>query len=176
VKFLATPLAGACVIETEALADERGAFTRTFCAAEFEAHGLESRLAQASISYNAKRATLRGMHFQVRPHEESKVVSCLRGAIYDVALDLREGSPTRLKWHAVELSARNRRMLYIPAGFAHGFLTLQDDTEVHYHISEFYHPESSRGVRWDDPAFGIEWPEPPQVISGRDRGYPDFRG
>jgi dTDP-4-dehydrorhamnose 3,5-epimerase len=174
VKFLPTALAGACIIDIEPVPDERGFFARSWCREEFARHGLNPDLAQCSISLNKKRGTLRGMHYQAKPHEETKVVRCTRGAIYDVIVDLRPESPTFRKWIAVELSADNRRMLYVPPGFAHGFQSLEDDTEVFYQISAFYHPESARGVRWNDPAFGIEWPVTKQVISDKDRQYPDF--
>ncbi|MGB5878758.1 MAG: dTDP-4-dehydrorhamnose 3,5-epimerase [Thermoanaerobaculia bacterium] len=172
--FLETPLAGAFVIDIEPHEDERGFFARTFCQEEFEAHGLDSTFVQSSVSFNRQRGTLRGMHFQAPPHEESKVVRCTAGAIYDVIVDLRPLSPTFVQWHAVTLSAENRTMFYIPGGFAHGFLTLEDNTEVLYQMSEFYYPDSARGVRWDDPAFGIEWPVEPTAISDRDQSYPDF--
>ena len=174
MKFSPTALAGACIIDIEPVPDERGFFARNWCREEFARHGLNPDLAQCSISFNKKRGTLRGMHYQAKPHEETKVVRCTRGAIYDVIVDLRPASPTFRKWIAVELSADNRRMLYIPVGLAHGFQSLTDDTEVFYQISAPYHPESARGVRWDDPAFGIEWPVAERVISDKDRQYPDF--
>jgi len=173
--FLATKLPGVQVIEAEKREDERGFFARTFCLQEFEAHGLDARASQCSISFNRKKGTLRGMHYQVAPHAESKLVRCTAGAIYDVAVDLRPDSPTFKQWEGVELSAQNRRALYIPAGCAHGFQTLADDTEVYYQISEFYHPESARGVRWDDPAFGIDWPGVEhRTLSERDLSYGDY--
>ena len=174
MKFSPTVLAGACIIDIEPVPDERGFFARSWCREEFARHGLNPDLAQCSISFNKKRGTLRGMHYQAKPHEETKVVRCTRGAIYDVILDLRPESPTFRKWIAVELSADNRRMLYIPAGLAHGFQSLTDDAEVFYQISTPYHPESARGVRWDDPAFGIEWLVTERIISDKDRQYPDF--
>ena len=174
MKFSPTALAGACIIDIEPVPDERGFFARSWCREEFARHGLNPDLAQCSISFNKKRGTLRGMHYQAEPHEETKVVRCTRGAIYDVIVDLRPESSTFRKWIAVELSADNRRMLYIPAGLAHGFQSLTDDTEVFYQISAPYHPESARGARWDDPAFGIEWPVAERVISDKDRQYPDF--
>jgi dTDP-4-dehydrorhamnose 3,5-epimerase len=172
--FLETPLAGAFVIDIEPHEDERGFFARTFCQEEFEALGLDATVVQSSVSFNRQRGTLRGMHYQTPPHEETKVVRCTAGAIYDVIIDLRPLSPTFVQWHGVTLSAENRTMFYIPAGFAHGFLTLEDNTEVLYQMSEFYYPDSARGVRWDDPAFGIEWPAEPTAISDRDKIYPDF--
>jgi dTDP-4-dehydrorhamnose 3,5-epimerase len=165
------------LIEPQLLGDERGFFARTWCRREFEARGLNADLAQCSISFNRKAGTLRGMHYQAAPYEEPKLVRCTQGAIYDVALDLRPQSPTFKRWVGVELTAANRRMLYIPAGCAHGFQTTADDSEVFYQISEFYHPEAARGVRWDDPAFAIRWPETThRIVSPRDAGFPDFRG
>lgn len=174
MKFSPTALAGACIIDIEPVPDERGFFARSWCREEFARHGLNPDLVQCSVSFNKKRGTLRGVHYQAKPHEETKVVRCTRGVIYDVIVDLRPESSTFRKWIAVELSADNRRMLYIPAGLAHGFQSLADDTEVFYQISTPYHPESARGVRWDDPAFGIEWPVTERVISDKDRQYPDF--
>ena len=175
MRFLATSIPCAFVIEPEEIADERGSFARLFCRQEFAAHGLNPDLAQASISFSRRRGTLRGMHWQAEPHEEAKLVRCTRGTVFDVALDLRRDSPAYLKWHGTELSEANRRMLYIPEGCAHGLLTLCDDAEVHYHISEFHRPASARGVRFDDPAFAILWQIPVQAIAERDRAYPDFR-
>ena len=174
MKFSPTALVGAYVIDIEPVADERGFFVRSWCREEFARRGLNPDLAQCSISFNKKRGTLRGMHYQAKPHEETKVVRCTRGAIYDVIVDLRPESSTFRKWIAVELRADNRRMLYIPVGLAHGFQSLTDDTEVFYQISAPYHPESARGARWNDPAFGIEWPVAERVISDKDRQYPDF--
>jgi len=172
--FIETKLKGAFIIEPEPLGDERGFFARTFDQKEFEAHGLNPRVMQCNISFNKKKGTLRGMHYQIAPYQEAKLVCCTKGAIYDVALDLRLDSPTLKQWIAVELTAENRRMLYIPEGFAHGFQTLEDNTEVFYQMSEFYHPESAKGVRWNDPAFGIVWPDDIRVISDKDRQYTDF--
>jgi len=172
LKFLPTPLGGAYVIELEQLDDERGFFARAFCQNEFRAHGLDPVIAQCNISFNCKRGTLRGLHYQTEPHAEAKVVRCTRGAAWDVIVDLRDNSPTRHKWFATELSAENRRSLYVPKGFAHGFQTLVDDTEVLYQMSEFYHPESARGLRWDDPSLAIPWPGPSPVISFRDLEFP----
>jgi dTDP-4-dehydrorhamnose 3,5-epimerase len=176
MRFLETPLAGAWVIELDPRVDERGWFARTFDTEEFEARGLNPRVVQSNASFNPRRGTLRGMHFQAEPHGESKLVRCVRGTVYDVAVDLRGGSPTFCSWHGVELSADNRLALYIPAGMAHGFQTLTDDCEMLYQMGHPYVPEAARGVRWDDPAFGIEWP-PSSVrrsISERDLSYPDF--
>ncbi|MGB5926273.1 MAG: dTDP-4-dehydrorhamnose 3,5-epimerase [Dehalococcoidia bacterium] len=172
--FKETRLKGAHIIEVEALEDERGFFARSFCQKEFQVHGLNPRIVQCNISYNIKKGTLRGMHYQVTPYEEAKLVSCIRGAIYDVIIDLKEHSPTYRQWFAVELTAENYRMLYVPEGFAHGFQTLKDDTVVFYQMSEFYHPECARGVRWDDPVFGVKWPLPHPILSEKDHGYLDF--
>jgi dTDP-4-dehydrorhamnose 3,5-epimerase len=174
VLFEETRLPGVFEILLEQHTDERGFFARSWCQKEFEAHGLNPRLVQCNISFNARKGTLRGMHYQAAPHAEAKLVRCTRGAIYDVVVDLRPGSPTYRNWIAAELSATNRRMLYIPEGCGHGFLTLEDETEVFYQMSEFYHAESARGVRWNDPAFRIDWPERIEVISERDGAYPDF--
>ncbi len=172
--FTETKLKGSYVIEPEMQKDERGFLARTFCQEEFRARGLNPRVAQCSISFNKKKGTLRGMHYQAAPHQEAKLVSCISGAIYDVIIDLRPDSTTFKQWVAVELSADNRRMFYIPEGFAHGFQALENHSEVFYQISEFFHPECARGTRWDDPAFGIEWPDDERIISDKDREYPDF--
>ncbi len=175
--FHETRLAGLYTIDWEPLHDERGFFARTFCRREFEARGLNGTVAQSSVSYTRQRGTLRGMHYQEAPHGEAKLIRCVRGAVYDVAIDLRPDSVTFRQWAAVELRAAPGRvasMLYVPEGFAHGFQTLEDDTELLYQMSEFYTPEAARGVRWDDPAFGVQWPEPVRVMSERDRDYPDF--
>jgi dTDP-4-dehydrorhamnose 3,5-epimerase len=174
MKFDATNIAGVFEIGIEAKHDERGLFARTWCKKEFEEQGLDSRLVQCSLSLNTRKGTLRGMHYQAAPYEEAKLVRCTHGAIYDVVVDLRPQSPTFKRWIAVTLTDQNRRMVYIPAGCAHGFLTLQDNSEVFYQMSQVYNAESARGVRWDDPSFGIDWPEKVQVISERDRTYPDF--
>jgi dTDP-4-dehydrorhamnose 3,5-epimerase len=173
--FSATHLAGAFIIEPERLADRRGFFARTWCQREWESHGLDARLAQCSISFNTKRGTLRGMHYQAAPYAEAKLVRCTAGAIYDVIIDLRRESTTFKQHIAIELSAENRIMLYIPPGFAHGFQTLADNTEVFYQMSEFYAPEYAQGVRWNDPAFGIQWPDHERTIIERDQQYADFR-
>ena len=174
--FTETKLKGAFIIEPERLEDERGFFARTFCRKEFEAHGLNPTLLQCSVSYNKLKGTLRGMHYQIPPHEEAKLVRCTMGAIYDVILDLRPESSTFKQWVAVELMAENRRMVYIPEGVAHGFQTLVDDTEVLYQMSEFYHSECAGGVRWDDLQFRIKWPIVNRIISARDLAYPDLAG
>jgi dTDP-4-dehydrorhamnose 3,5-epimerase len=174
--FNETKLKGAYLIETEPLEDDRGFFARTFCREEFKKYGLNANVAQCNLSYNRKKGTLRGMHYQVAPREEAKLVSCISGAIYDVIVDLRADSTTYCEWLAVELNGRGyRRMLYIPEGFAHGFQTLEDNSEVFYQISEYYAPEYARGIRWNDPAFGIQWPEDQRILSERDRSYPDFK-
>ena len=172
--FNKTAISGVFGIEIEPHVDERGFFGRTWCRRDFDALGLNSNLAQCSISFNSHKGTLRGMHYQEKPSAEAKLVRCTRGAIYDVALDLRRESPTFRQWLAMTLTADQRNMIYVPEGCAHGFLTLADDTEVFYQISEFYDPGAARGVRWDDPAFQIVWPDKPVVISERDRTYPDF--
>jgi len=174
VIFTETTLKGAFLIEPERLEDERGFFARTWCQREFAAQQLNSQLLQCSISFNRRKGTLRGMHYQDAPHAEGKLVRCTMGAIYDAIIDLRLDSPTFKQWTAVELTAGNRRMLYIPEGFAHGFQTLEDDTEVFYQMSEYYAPASARGIRWNDSAFGIEWPAAERTISERDQSHPDF--
>ncbi|MEW6585079.1 MAG: dTDP-4-dehydrorhamnose 3,5-epimerase [Nitrospirota bacterium] len=174
MRFTGTGLKGVCVVEPEKLEDERGFFARTWCLREFKERGLNFQLVQCSVSFNTKKGTLRGMHYQTAPHEEAKLVRCTMGSVYDVIIDLRKDSETYKRWLAVELTAENHRMLYIPEGFAHGFLTLADDTEVFYQMSEFYHPDCARGVRWNDPAFSIRWPTNVTVISDRDRTYQDF--
>jgi dTDP-4-dehydrorhamnose 3,5-epimerase len=172
--FHALDLAGAYLVEPSPRHDARGFFARTFCERAFLERGLDPRVAQCSISYNRHAGTLRGMHFQAAPHAETKLVRCVQGRLHDVIIDLRPGSPTHGQHVAVELSAKNRRAVYVPAGFAHGFQTLDADTEVLYQISAPHAPEAARGVRFDDPAFGIAWPVPVRVISERDALYPDF--
>jgi dTDP-4-dehydrorhamnose 3,5-epimerase len=176
VLFEATPLSGAYVIRPELREDARGFFARCYCAREFAAQGLHVDWVQCNISYNRQRGTLRGMHYQEAPYAEEKLVRCTAGAIYDVIIDLRRDSATYKRHFGVRLDAESRAMLYIPAGFAHGFLTLADDTEVFYQMGSFYVPEAGRCVRWDDPAFGIVWPEAVRVISDRDRDAPNFEG
>ena len=175
MRFEQSPLPGAFVVDLDRKDDERGFFARTFCHDEFAEHGLVADYAQSSVSFNKRKGTLRGMHFQKKPHEETKLVRCTMGAIYDVIVDLRPGSPTQTRWFGIELSAVNRRALYVPKGFAHGFITLADESEVLYQISTQFHPESAAGVRWNDPAFTIEWPLEAVVMSGRDRSYPDYQ-
>jgi dTDP-4-dehydrorhamnose 3,5-epimerase len=172
--FRETPLQGVWVVEPEPVEDERGFFARTWDAEEFVARGLNGRLVQCSLSFNRSRGTLRGMHYQAPPHEEAKLVRCTAGTIFDVAVDLRPWSDTYCAWFGLELSAENRLALYVPEGCAHGFLTLADGSEVAYQMSAFHAPTSARGVRFDDPAFGIEWPVEVRIVNERDRTYPDF--
>lgn len=187
--FTETKLKGAYFIDIEELEDERGFFARSFCQREFEKHGLNPRVVQCNISFNLMKGTLRGMHYQEKPFEEAKLVRCVRGSIYDVIIDIRPDSTTYCQWIGVELSSSsslltahcslltaNYRMIYVPEGFAHGFLTLEDNTEVFYQMSEFYSSDHARGLRWNDPAFGIQWAGEVKVISDRDRSYPDFNG
>jgi dTDP-4-dehydrorhamnose 3,5-epimerase len=174
MRFEETKLCGAWLIEPVPASDQRGFFARTFCAQEYADHGLTTRFVQNSTSHSVARGTLRGMHFQRAPYGEVKVVSCLKGAIWDVIIDLRPESPTYSQWQGFELTAENRRQLYVPKGFAHGFQTLCDDTDVGYLISAFYVPQAASGLRHDDPAFAIEWPLPLTAISGKDRTWPDF--
>jgi len=174
VRFVPTALGDACVVELDRLEDERGFFARTFCREEFAAHGLQADFVQCNVSFNAKRATLRGMHYQAPPYGEAKLVRCTHGAIFDVIVDIRPDSPTRGQWFGVELSADNHRMLYVPEGCAHGFQTLEDGSEVFYQMSQQFRPGAARGVRWNDPAFGIAWPLTDPVVSARDAAYPDF--
>lgn len=177
MRLTPTPIAGVVLVEPEPQADERGFFARSFCADTFAAHGLDPCVRQGSLSWNRRAGTLRGMHWQAEPHGEAKLVRCTRGALFDVALDLRPGSPTRLRWHGVELSADNRRALYLAPGIAHGFQTLADDTEVSYQISAPFVPAAARGARWDDPAFAIRWPDcAARTISARDAAWPDWAG
>jgi len=171
--FSGLPLKGAFAIEVERLEDERGFFARTFCLDEFARHGIALRVAQSSVSYNRRQGTLRGLHYQAPPHQEAKLVRCTRGAAFDAIADLRPDSPTFRQWAALELSADNGRLIYIPEGFAHGFQTLADDTELLYQISVPYVPEAARGIRWDDPELSIEWPPAAtRVVSPRDRALP----
>ncbi len=172
--FKETELKGAYIVELEKLEDERGFFARSWCQNEFSNHGLNSRLVQCDISFNKKSGTLRGMHLQTPPKAEAKLVRCTRGSIYDVIIDLRKDAPSYKKYFGVNLTSENRRMLFIPEGFAHGFITLEDNTEIFYQMSEFYAPECARGYRWNDPAFDIQWPNEVTVISERDRNHPDF--
>ncbi len=172
--FQKTKLEGAWIVDLNRLEDERGFFARSFCQREFTEHGMNPNIAQCNVSYNRKKGTLRGMHLQISPSPEAKLVQCSQGVIYDVMIDLRPDSPTFCEHQGVLLSAENYRMLYIPEGFAHGFLTLEDHSNVFYLMSEFYAPDCARGFRWNDPAFNISWPDTPRIISERDAGYPDF--
>jgi dTDP-4-dehydrorhamnose 3,5-epimerase len=176
MRFIETPLLGAWVIEPEPLEDERGWFARTFDAEEFAERGLDPNVVQCNASFNSKRDTLRGMHYQAEPHGESKLVRCVRGAIFDVAIDVRADSSSYCRWHGLELRADNHLAFYLPAGVAHGFQTLVDDCEIIYQMGHRYVPEAARGVRWDDPAFAIEWPDTQgeRIVSQRDTSYPDF--
>lgn len=175
--FTETALPEAFVVELERRHDERGFFARAWCRREFEEHGLSGRLVQCNISFNSAAGTLRGMHYQIAPSEEAKLIRCTAGAVYDVIIDLRPGSPAFKRWIGVELTADNGSALYVPEGFAHGYQTLADGTETLYQVSEFYAPEAERGVRWDDPTFAIEWPATQRrIISEKDRSWPDFEG
>lgn len=174
MKFVETPLSGAYTIELEKREDERGFFARFYCEREFGEQGLETRFVQINNSLSRDVGTLRGMHYQLEPEAEVKVVRALSGSLYDVILDLRRGSPTFGRFFGAELTAENRRMMYVPRGFAHGFLTLEPETEALYLVSAFYAPKEERGVRWNDPRFAIDWPSEPQVVSDKDRSHPDF--
>jgi dTDP-4-dehydrorhamnose 3,5-epimerase len=177
MRFVETPLPGVWEVELDFVEDDRGWFARTFDASAFAARGLHADVVQCNASFSAKRGTLRGMHYQAEPHGEVKLVRCVRGAIFDVALDLRPRSSTYLKWHAVELTMDNHRAYYLPEGIAHGFQALSDECEVHYQMGREYVPEAAQGVRWDDPLFAIEWPAAPpggRIISERDSRYADF--
>lgn len=172
MKFLPTQLEGAWLVEPERHEDDRGYFARTWCQQEFAERGLNPRLVQASVSFNRRKGTLRGMHFQAPPHEEAKLIRCTRGSIYDVIVDLRLDSSTFQQWQAFELSEANQRALYVPEGFAHGFLTIEANSEVHYQMSEFYHGESARGFRWDDPTLAVDWKYSVRTMSDRDARLP----
>jgi len=168
------PLDGAATIELDLRGDERGFFARMYCEREFAAAGLETRFVQANNSSNAQRGTLRGLHYQLPPDTEVKLVRCIRGALWDVIVDVRPGSPSFGRWFGAELTAQNRRMMYVPRGFAHGFITLTDDSELIYFVSDFYEPKQERGLRWNDPKIAIDWPIAPSVISDKDANWPDF--
>lgn len=176
MEFTPIRIPGACVIEPKRIADERGFFARLWCERELAEHGLDPTVRQTNIGVSRYRGTLRGLHFQRAPHAEAKLIRCPRGAILDVMVDLRPESPTYREWYATELTQDNHRALYVPPGCAQGYMTLADDTEIYYHTSAFYAPEAASGVRWDDPAFGIEWPMEPAVISEADRNWADFSG
>lgn len=174
MKFTQTSLSGSYVVEIEQLKDARGFFARSWCAQEFAQHGLPENMVQSSISFNLKAGTLRGMHYSVFPAEESKLVRCTKGSIYDVIVDIRRGSDTYLNHFGITLSEQNHKALFIPSGFAHGFLTLEQNTEVLYMMNDYYKPDCARGCRWNDPLFNISWPNEIKVIAERDRNYPDF--
>ena len=171
MKFIETPIDGAFVLELERIEDERGFFARGWCTDEFMRNGLNPRIVQCNISFNARRGTLRGLHLQTKPHEEAKLVRCTSGAIYDVIVDMRPRSTCYKRWFSVDLDATNRRMLYVPEGVAHGFQTLVEDTEVFYQMSEFYYPECAEGIPWNDPDIGIRWPIPNPIMSSRDKAF-----
>ena len=172
--FIETPIKGAFVIELEKRGDDRGFFARAFCENEFAVHGLSSHFVQVNNSLSSAKGTLRGMHYQLAPKAETKLVRCIRGSLFDVILDLRKGSPTFGKSFGAELSAENRKMMYVPKGFAHGFISLEANTEAFYFVDEFYAPASERGIRWNDPLFRIQWPKQPIVISDKDQNLKDF--
>ncbi len=170
-----TTVTDACVLDFQSFGDERGFFTRAFCAKEFAKAGLPVNMVQANLAGSAAKGTLRGLHYQVAPHEEAKLLRCIRGAVFDVVVDIRPESSTYGAWFGVELTAENRRMMFVPAGCAHGYLTLEDNSEVYYLVSEFYEPTAEKGIKWDDPAFGIKWPLTDNlVISDKDKKWPDF--
>jgi len=174
--FKETRLKGAFIIEPENIIDDRGFFSRVWCQKEFEAQGLNPNIAQCNQSFNAIKGTLRGIHYQIVPYEEAKIIRCIRGKVYDVIVDLRSKSPTYLQWMGFELSSENRKMLYVPENFAHGYLTLADNTEVFYQVSQFYSPGSESGIRWDDPSINIKWPKIANlIISEKDKKWPDFK-
>jgi dTDP-4-dehydrorhamnose 3,5-epimerase len=175
MKFTPTEIADVFVVELEKREDDRGFFARGFCQREFEEHGMVSQVVQANISYNKYKGTLRGMHYQVSPYEETKFLRCTKGAVYDVIIDMRPESLSYMKWFGVELTDKNYKMLYVPRNFAHGFQTLEDETEVMYLVSEFYAPQSERGVRFDDPAFNIQWPLKVAQISEKDAAWPNYQ-
>lgn len=175
MQFTKTTLEGAYIIEPQKFEDERGMFARTWCRKEFEAHGLVTNMVQSNISLSKNKGTLRGLHYQSAPYAEAKLMRCTKGAIYDVCIDLRQDSETYKQWFGVELTEKNYRMLYVPEGFAHGYEILEDNTEVFYLVSEFYHPEAEKGVRWNDPCFQIDWPiKTDIIISDKDKCWPDF--
>jgi len=172
--FTKTKIDGAYLIDVKKISDERGFFGRSFCQHEMKEHGLNETVAQTNLSHNSLKGTLRGLHYQIAPHEESKLVRCTRGSLFDVLVDLRKASPTYCQWFGTVLTADSFTMLYVPPGCAHGFLTLEDNTDIQYQVSSFYAPESERGLLWNDPAFNIEWPIAPAVISDKDRNQPTF--
>jgi dTDP-4-dehydrorhamnose 3,5-epimerase len=175
MQFTPLRLAGAFLLDLAAIDDERGFFALTWAPDAFTQRGLDPGIVQCNLSWNRRKGTLRGMHFQIEPFSEVKLIRCTRGALFDVIVDLRSDSPTFRQWLSVELTADNRRALYVPRGFAHGYLTLTDDVEAYYHVSTPFSPEHAQGVRWNDPAFGIEWPFEPTIVSAKDRAWPDVR-
>jgi dTDP-4-dehydrorhamnose 3,5-epimerase len=175
VTFTELPLAGAYVVDLEPRRDERGFFARAFCVKEFEQHGLKTGIVQANLSQNVRKGTVRGMHYQKAPHAEVKIVRCVNGTIFDAIIDIRPGSRTYLQWTGVELSRENRRMLYVPEGFAHGYQALADDSEVLYLVTEYYSPPDEAAIRWNDPRFGIRWPIAEAILSPKDAVHPDFQ-
>ena len=174
MKFHETPLAGAYVVELEKRGDDRGFFARAFCQNEFAEFSLPTDIAQVNNSLSADRGTLRGMHYQLAPKAETKMVRCIRGALWDCIIDLRPESPTFCQWFGEELSAENRKMMIVPKGFGHGFITLTEDVEAFYFVDEYYAPDNERGIRWNDPKFGIQWPIEPVIVSDKDQNHPDF--
>lgn len=172
--FTETALKGAFILEVKQLEDERGFFGRIWCKKEMEDHGLNGNVVQANMSYNKKKGTVRGMHFQHSPYAETKLIRCTKGAIYDVIIDLRKDSPTYKQWIGVELTEQNHKMLYVPENFAHGFITLEDDTEVAYQVTQYYTPGAEGGIRWNDPSFNIQWPVPVDLVSDKDKNHPDY--
>jgi dTDP-4-dehydrorhamnose 3,5-epimerase len=176
MRFTKAPLEGVWVVDLEPAADERGWFARTWCLREFRDHGIDFQPVQTNLSFNRRKGTLRGLHFQASPHEEAKLVGCVAGRLFDVIVDLRPTSPTRGRWASLELGGEEGRLLYVPAGFAHGFMTLEDSTLVTYQMSRFFEPSSARGIRFDDPALGIAWPHLDPVVSAKDRSYPPYDG
>ena len=175
MKFQETKVKGAFVIEPEPFEDDRGYFNRAFCAREFEQAGLLTNIVQANMAGSRDKGTLRGMHYQVSPYEETKIFRCIKGAVFDVVLDVRPDSPSYGEWYGVELTPENRKMLYVPGGCAHGYLTLKDNTEVYYLVSEYYQPDAERGIRWNDPRFNIEWPLTENLtLSDKDKAWPDY--
>lgn len=176
MKFEETPLKGAYVLEPERIEDDRGFFTRIWCGDELRKHGLSDCIVQSNLGFSNRKGTLRGLHYQLEPNAEVKLLRCSKGAVYDVIVDLRPDSPTHERWFGIELNEENRKMIYVPTGFAQGYLTLRDDSEIYYHTSEVYHPEVASGVRYDDPSFGINWPIGVEIASEQDRNWPDYRG
>jgi dTDP-4-dehydrorhamnose 3,5-epimerase len=173
--FRKTNLKGVFIIELEKHKDDRGYFARTWCENEFKANGLNSKLAQANTALSVQKGTLRGMHYQIAPYEETKIIRCIRGSVFDVVIDIRPDSITYCQWLGIELSSENHTMLYVPEGFAHGYKTLRNNSEVFYLVSQFYTPDAERGIRWDDPAFSIKWPETSDlIISEKDKNWPDY--